>query len=211
MPRPRKFALKSAIPAMLPIDWEAWNADKHIQDMNETMEGIYFRIIRELWVTGSVVFDHNRLAERLHCDRRNVLKFLENYSHLFTCINCGGRADYASCLTRASSMSQSCSTLAPSTSHPCSNDVSSMSMSCSLCVPTTFQVCLCHVSVVSHSKLSSYRKDIDSHNPLGTLKYRKTQHNITGHNKTQHKYDESMDEVENFPEGYIGEPNFEQP
>src|ERR1017187_1780772 len=78
-------------PQFLPLNWADWEADEHVQDMDERMEGIYFRVIRELWKFDRFEFNYTKLAKRLHgSDPRHYRTFLERWGHLFSCVECGG-------------------------------------------------------------------------------------------------------------------------
>lgn len=160
-----KFGLKNSPPPYIPIDWQAWGGDEHVMDMSESMEGIYFRIIRELWVYGVVVFDHNVLAQRLHCDRRNMKTFLTKWGHLFRCSECGEQLDYANVLQgRTTKMSG-----------VCTEYVAVTSQSCPYCAPVTSQSCRCYAPSAFHKKLLNYRKDVASKKPLGTIEGNQTE------------------------------------
>ena len=61
------------IPPFLPINWADWEADEHVEQMNETMQGVYFLIIKELWKYDQFEFDYKVVSSRIRAkDWRNV-------------------------------------------------------------------------------------------------------------------------------------------
>jgi len=68
------------IPPFLPINWADWEADEHVEQMNETMQGVYFLIIKELWKYDQFEFDYKVVSSRIRAkDWRNVRTFLEKW------------------------------------------------------------------------------------------------------------------------------------
>jgi hypothetical protein len=155
-----KYSIEDRVPPTIPINWADWDGDEHVREMNETMEGIYFRIIREQWVHGRIDFDHNRLAQRLRCDRRNVKKFLEKWGHLFRCCKCDLRSEYVAVTPPVRS-----------------EYVAGASLVCSYCAPSPLCSCSDRVRSVYHRKLKFYRIDVNSGLPLGTTKQNVTEPN----------------------------------
>lgn len=164
----KSFTIEDRIPPILPINWLDWEGDEHVQEMDETMEGIYFRIVRELWKFNQFEFNYTQLAKRLRVkDARRVRSFLEKWGHLFRCVKCGlvpvPRWEHAATLQ------QPCSDLAVPMQKPCRYCAASLQCSCSdLAV------------FVQHGKLKNYKNDVISGSPLGT-----TQQNQTKPNRTE--------------------------
>jgi hypothetical protein len=155
------FTRENSIPPILPINWADWEGDEHVFDMSEAMEGIYFRIIRELWKHDTFEFNHNRLADRIRADRRNVKKFMEKWGHLFRCSKCAG----VPLVVR--------SECAPS-----------VSLVCSHCASSVLRVCSCHAPTVLHEKLKNYKNDVNSGLSLGTTERNRTETNPTTNERT---------------------------
>jgi hypothetical protein len=172
------FTGADRIPPFLPINWVDWESDEHVQDMSESMEGVFFRILRVLWKYDTFLLDHNRLAERIRADRRNVKAFLEQWGHLFVCSKCGGTPLRGCgklgvvvsqvCPHCAPSVSQVCSDSAPSVSQVCSDSAPSVSQVCSDSAPSSLRVCSCSAPTLFHEKLKNYKNDVKSGLPLGT-------------------------------------------
>ena len=150
------FTGADRIPPFLPINWVDWESDEHVQDMSESMEGVFFRILRVLWKYDTFLLDHNRLAERIRADRRNVKAFLEQWGHLFVCSKCGG-TPLRGCGKLGVVVSQACPHCAPSVSQVCSDSA-----------PSSLRVCSCSAPTLFHEKLKNYKNDVKSGLPLGT-------------------------------------------
>lgn len=143
-------------PPLIPINWADWEADEHVEEMDETMEGIYFRIVRELWKYDQFEFNYTRLASRIRVkDARRVRTFLERWGHVFRCVECGGtptpRWEHAATLQ-----------------HPCSYCAAGVQCSCN-----TLAV------FVQHEKLKNYKDTAISSSGTGTKQYNGNKANST--------------------------------
>jgi len=134
------------IPPFLPINWADWEADEHVEQMNETMQGVYFLIIKELWKYDQFEFDYKVVSSRIRAkDWRNVRTFLEKWGHLFRCVECGG-------------------TPTPRWEH-----VGVTHPPCRYCVGVTHCPCSPHAPPAYHPKLRNYQNNAISGVGLGTI------------------------------------------
>ncbi len=152
-------------PPIIPINWADWEGDEHVADMDETMEGIYFRIVRELWKYDQFEFNYTRLADRLRIkDSRRVRSFLERWGHLFRCVECHGVVLPA--WKHASDLQQSCSDLA-----------AVLQQSCSYCADLLQCSCSNLAVFVQHDKLKNYKKQALSGSRLFPIQSKAIQSN----------------------------------
>ena len=144
----RSFSKTNGIPPILPINWVDWLSDPHVQQMNETMWGVYFAILLELWQYDQIEFDHTTLTKRLRFqDPRNVKRFLEKWAHLFVCTRCGGTVQY-----------------------PCLPHAGGMLTPCRYCADPTLCACRGGAVWVLNLKLKNLKNDAIFGLPLGTTK-----------------------------------------
>lgn len=77
------FSKLDRVPPMMPIIWQDWDSSVDIQNMTVAEEGLFFRLLRKLWVLDELPADPWRLAQQLGVrDHRTVARWLEKYSHL---------------------------------------------------------------------------------------------------------------------------------
>jgi hypothetical protein len=132
------------VPQFIPMNWADWEGDEHVEDMNETMQGVYWLIVKELWKFDAFEFDYTRLAKRIRAqDPRNVRTFLEKWGHLFACVECGG-------------------TVTPRWKH-----AESTQYPCRYCAAPTQCSCSTHAVFVHHLKLKTYKKTAKSGSQIG--------------------------------------------
>jgi hypothetical protein len=155
------FSEEKSIPPILPINWADWEGDEHVQDMDATMEGIYFRIIKYLWKYDRIEFNYSKLAKQLCVgDQRQVRKFVERWGHLFRCVECGKTPE------RALGVKESGKGLG-------------LLMPCSYCAHALSDPCSCPAPFVLHEKLKNYKNDVNSRVGLGTTQQNRTKPNTT--------------------------------
>jgi hypothetical protein len=167
------FTVEDRVPPFLPINWMDWLGDEHVREMNETMWGVYFAILLELWQYDRIEFDHKVLAARLRCrDPRNVRTFLEKWWHLFRCIHCGGVMQYPR------------NPHADHTQGSCNPHAKVTQPSCKYCADLTPCSCKGHAGYALNPKLSFYKKDVKNGLPLGTTKPNQIERNRKEANPT---------------------------
>lgn len=155
------FSEEKSIPPILPIKWADWEGDEHVQDMDVTMEGIYFRIIKYLWKYDRIEFNYSKLAKQLCVgDQRQVRKFMERWGHLFRCTECGKTP------ARALGTKESGKGLG-------------LLIPCSYCAHALSDPCSCSAPFVLHEKLKNYKNDVNSRVGLGTTQQNRTKPNPT--------------------------------
>jgi ribosomal protein S27E len=173
-PGKSSFTVEDRVPPFLPINWMDWLGDEHVHEMNETMWGVYFAILLELWQHERIEFDHKVLAARLRCrDIRNVRTFLEKWGHLFRCVDCGRVMQYPrrphADPTQGSRNPHVEVTLTP----------------CRYCADLTLCSCGGHAGYALHPKLNNYKNDVTNGLPLGTTKPNLTKQNVREANVTE--------------------------
>lgn len=143
-------------PPLLPINWADWEADEHVKQMNETMQGVFFLVIKALWKEDQFEFDYRILTQTIGAkDWRNVRTFLEKWGHLFRCTECDGalnpRWEYAQ------------------GTHP----------PCRYCVGVAYCSCTGDARFAYHPKLKNYKDTANSGSRLGTIQYNGNKLNST--------------------------------
>lgn len=167
------FTVEERVPPFLPINWMDWLGDEHIREMNETMWGVYFAILMELWQYDRIEFDHKVLAARLRCrDPRNVRAFLEKWWHLFRCVQCGGVMQYPR------------NPHADPTQGSRNPHAEVTQTSCRYCADLTPCSCKGHAGYALNLKLSFYKNDVKNGLPLGTTKPNQIERNRKEPNPT---------------------------
>jgi len=80
---PVKKTVLERVPPYVPIIWQDWESSVECQAMSLAEEGIYFRIIRKLWVLDELPSKPSKLAQIVGVsDARTMKRWLEKYSHL---------------------------------------------------------------------------------------------------------------------------------
>lgn len=80
---PVKKVVLERVPPYIPIIWQDWESSVECQAMSLAEEGIYFRIIRKLWVLDELPSKPSKLAQIVGVsDARTMKRWLEKYSHL---------------------------------------------------------------------------------------------------------------------------------
>ncbi len=167
------FTVEERVPPFLPINWMDWLGDEHVREMNETMWGVYFAILLELWQYDRIEFDHKVLAARLRCrDPRNVRAFLEKWWHLFRCVQCGGVMQYPR------------NPHADPTQGSRNPHAEVTQTSCRYCADLTPCSCKGHAGYALNLKLSFYKNDVKNGLPLGTTKPNQIERNRKEPNPT---------------------------
>ena len=73
------------VPPYLPIIWQDWDSSIDIQNMSLAEEGIFFRLLRKLWVLDELSGTPRRLAQLIRVpDYRTMERWLEKYAHLLS-------------------------------------------------------------------------------------------------------------------------------
>lgn len=71
------------VPPFIPIIWQDWDSSAACQLMSLAEEGIYFRLIRKLWVLDELPSKPSKLAHIIGvADARTMKGWLDKYSHL---------------------------------------------------------------------------------------------------------------------------------
>jgi len=167
------FTVEERVPPFLPINWMDWLGDEHVREMNETMWGVYFAILLELWQYDRIEFDHKVLAARLRCrDPRNVRTFLEKWWHLFRCVDCGGVMHYP----RNPQVDPTQGSRNP--------HAEVTQTSCRYCADFSPCTCKGHAGYVFNPKLKNYKNDVKNGLPLGTTKPNQIERNRKEANPT---------------------------
>ena len=139
-------------PPILPINWADWEGDEHVKYMNETMQGVYFLIVKSLWREDRIEFDYKIVTQTIGAkDWRNVRTFLEKWGHLFRCTECDGR-------------------LTPRWGH-----VGGTHPPCRYCVGGTYCACTGDARFAYHEKLKKYKKNAISGSRLGAIQLNVTE------------------------------------
>jgi hypothetical protein len=177
------FTVEDRVPPYIPINWMDWEGDEHVQDMDEVMEGIYFRVVKELWKFDRFEFNYTRLAKRIRVqDARRVRSFLERFGHLFNCVKCKGVPE--PCWEHAATVQDGCSDLAEG-----------LQRSCRYCAEPSHCTCSGLAVFVQHIKLRNYKNDVKNGLPLGTTKPNLIVQNLTEANQI-HDSSEQSDEIQ---------------
>jgi hypothetical protein len=71
------------VPPYIPLIWQDWESSVDCQGMSLAEEGIYFRLLRKLWIVDELPSKPNKLAQKIGVsDARTMKRWLDKYSHL---------------------------------------------------------------------------------------------------------------------------------
>jgi len=84
-------------PPYLPIIVEDWVSDSDIQSMTVAQIGIFIKALIRQWQDGSLPRNPWDFAAKIEARYETVANFLQSYSNLFACLECGRRWTGSDC------------------------------------------------------------------------------------------------------------------